>query len=186
VFYQNIADALSRTSNPAEVLLFLAQTTSVCGTFFSFLHLGERKFLRPQFFILIITVVLSVFLAFSVGNLHISREEVNNLTAHTLVKLPPDAERTMPVENRGATLIAAKGAYLSHGKITEYISTDGVRLLYSPTEKDIGERDRLVEALIFLDLAKAQASRFPMEMLISFLLAALLGYCAGIYRRSPR
>ena len=79
-----------------------------------------------------------------------------------------------PKDREESSLTLARARFDDTGTFRDYVDRDGLRKRYSPTEKDIKDRDIILASRVQFDMA-ARVSRRDGVVLFALMLAAIVG-----------
>jgi len=183
----SIIEALNLKTTVSSIVQTIVQALSIFCIFLAANSFGKRIFKTNIFIIFGIGFLASSAL---IANEYRHMKNAENatikfrlLTETKLVEFPEGIEKVMPVENRKSTIIVARDAYITHGKIIDYIAEDGKRSKFSPNEIDIQDRDKRITIIASLELIAKQAASSTYNWLVMVLLIFLASYFAGILSR---
>jgi hypothetical protein len=94
--------------------------------------------------------------------------------------LPPEWGSNFPTERRNANSLAlARAAFLEHGLLRHYFSKSGERLVFTPTQTDLEERENNIIGLAKLEASAEDTAILPVRFAITICLAVLFGVGFG-------
>ncbi|HEV7477115.1 MAG TPA: hypothetical protein VGO02_05175 [Burkholderiales bacterium] len=95
--------------------------------------------------------------------------------AETVHELPTDFGKKMsPAKREAASRSAARGTFITSGKLTQYVDASGQRKLYPPVQDDIKHREDVLATASRLE-------RKASESFVEFILWLILGLSAVVF-----
>lgn len=172
-----------------DVLTYTAHALAACCLFYGALRLGERGLTRKALAPLMVGFVLAA--NFALGEFYSVSSMLQGSSLlqkkPRLAEFPPNWGEGLTAEQKAASIIVARSAFHWYGKLIEYVDRDGRRILFSPTEKDIQERDDVLTAIARFDTVSGLSRGVADRWLITAIATLVFGFVAGrMARRSAK
>ena len=166
------------TFAPFEALVY---AVAVSCQFYGGLSFGRRRFGRRAVALLAVGLAITSLFAFTEYRLLPSMLQFSAVLKEKLPlrELPPKWGENLSPDQRAASILFAKGAYVDHGKLIEYVDREGKRVRFAPSEEDIEERARKLARDVTLDTRNDLISLAWRRWLTTTIAVLLFGFLVG-------